>query len=169
MEGILGFELWDRVKFFELDEIMRQQDDLAFARALQHMTTGNMTPEEDAMMLSRVGQTVPDDAVHLFGTNSEIDAFNTQYLDKVHTESSTKPAIDRATGKVSEARKEAALAEVRNYETKDTRMLPYSLILKIGVSYMVTTNINTKDGESFVLKINFLQHILKVKRFQTNC
>jgi hypothetical protein len=145
--GLLGHALWRKVKFFELDEIMRQQDDVAFARALLNMTTGTMTPEEDEMMKSRVGLEIPDDAVHLFGTNAEIDAFNARHLEKVTSEGSVKPAKDKALGNVPEERKAAALAEARNLELKNTRGLSYNLVLKIGVSYMVTTNINTKDGK----------------------
>ena len=45
--------IWNRFKYFELVEIMRQKDDAPFAVALTKMAFGDMQPENIILVKSR--------------------------------------------------------------------------------------------------------------------
>ncbi|XP_061400886.1 uncharacterized protein LOC133336620 [Musca vetustissima] len=65
--AIVGSRLWDLFQFYELAEIMRQREDLAFAQALNRMSNGEMTIEDVNIFKSRIvhdSNDVPIDAIH---------------------------------------------------------------------------------------------------------
>ena len=50
---LVGPVLWRQVKFFELDEIMRQKEDKDFAQALNGLAVGKLTTDEENLFMSR--------------------------------------------------------------------------------------------------------------------
>jgi ATP-dependent DNA helicase PIF1 len=53
ISSLAATSIWDNFRFYELDEIMRQAEDPAFAVALSHMNTGVMTDEDIILLKSR--------------------------------------------------------------------------------------------------------------------
>ena len=76
--------LWSLFQLFELTEIMRQKDDKAFAIALSNLAKGMMTLEDINLLKSRIVSTekleVIEDAIRVFRSNAEVDAYNTKVL-----------------------------------------------------------------------------------------
>ena len=71
----------DNFQLVELTEVMRQKDDALFANALNNLRIKKkeacMKPDIDEMLKSRVDQTdVPVTALHVFGTNAQVDNHN---------------------------------------------------------------------------------------------
>ena len=70
----LGRNLWKELfTMYELVDIMRQKDDLAFAQLLNRLRLNQMTEEDKQKLQNRVvnpdTDDYPKDAVHLFAEN----------------------------------------------------------------------------------------------------
>jgi len=72
---------------------MRQRDDHAFALALKIMSEANMT---DADIRTRVLPVtdVPEDAIHLFCSNADVNHYNSVKLAQIRTEEFVSTAVD---------------------------------------------------------------------------
>jgi len=145
--------LWEQFFLFELTKIMRQQDDLKFALALNNMASGEMTQDDISLINQRTYSSqsgLPpetSDAIHLFATNKEVDAHNSFILAAMNPSGgATVNALDFATGDCSESARKKALDTVSLLPTTQTYGLPKSIILRIGARYMCTVNIDTMDG-----------------------
>ncbi|XP_037820089.1 uncharacterized protein LOC119609402 [Lucilia sericata] len=146
---IYGSSLWDMFKYFELNEIMRQREDQAFARALNNMACGKMSEVDISLMKSRevLESHVPDEAIHLLCTNIEVDNWNTIKLNRIATEEVTSYAIDQVKSVgLSRENRDRILENVKCFKTSETQGLRYDLKLKTTAKYMITVNINTSDG-----------------------
>jgi len=93
---LAGANLWNNFKFFELREIMRQRDDHAFALALNNMSEANMTNADIELFRTRVLPVtdVPDDAIHLFYSNADVNHYNSLKLAQIRTEEFVSTAVD---------------------------------------------------------------------------
>ncbi|XP_050307506.1 uncharacterized protein LOC126744192 [Anthonomus grandis grandis] len=94
---LCGTYLWDHFRYFELTEIMRQKEDKSFAVALNNMAFGKMTDEDVQLIKSREVDNIdliPEDTMHLFATNAEVDAFNEMKLSTFQTERAISQARD---------------------------------------------------------------------------
>jgi hypothetical protein len=101
-KSLSGTILWDSFKFFELTEIMRQRDDKRFAKALNNMADGAMTPEQIQMFQERTWPseqpTFPAEAVRLFYTNDDVQRYNSIRLANMPGLECTSKARDRYIG-----------------------------------------------------------------------
>ena len=150
LNQLAGPLIWRSFKHFELTEIMRQREDVAFAEALRRLARGCTTPEDDAMFASRVvgtdGLQVPETAVHMFGTNDAANALNGSYLNSLNTESCESDAMDYCEGLGTERARSRALHFVREAPLNKTQNLPKHFLGKVGALYTITANISTRDG-----------------------
>ncbi|XP_061391279.1 uncharacterized protein LOC133326674 [Musca vetustissima] len=146
---IYGTSTWDKFKYFELTEIMRQREDRSFAIALNNMASGQMTNDDVSLLRQRIVSpaAVPDEAIHLFCSNDEVNIFNTLKLSSIPTEEVLSTACDfvKSTGLTDENRNRI-MESVKTFKVSETQGLPYQLILKTTAKYMVTVNIDTSDG-----------------------
>ncbi|XP_070175663.1 uncharacterized protein [Littorina saxatilis] len=145
---LVGPVLWEKFRLLELTEIMRQRNDLLFARALGNLVKGKLTEEEKNLLKSRQVQPedVPEDVLHLFQTNEAVDKFNEDALRKLDTQGATFHALDTCQGDASESMKQKFKEYVSSLRTNETYGLPYKLTLKVSGRYMMTNNVDTADG-----------------------
>ncbi|XP_075158165.1 uncharacterized protein LOC142231442 [Haematobia irritans] len=147
--AIYGTTIWEKFKYFELTEIMRQREDNLFAVALNNMSCGQMTEDDIKMLRQRIvtPSAVPTDAIHLFCSNDEVDQYNTAKLNSIQSEEIISNAEDciKAIG-LTEQNKKKVLEAVKLFKVSECQGLPYRLILKVSAKYMVTVNIDTSDG-----------------------
>lgn len=83
---------------------MRQINDQPFAIALDHLATGDLTEEDIHLFRSRQVKSiaeVPDNAIHLFRSNLEVNAFNVAKLQRIQGELVIATAIDKLRGDIS--------------------------------------------------------------------
>ncbi|CAM2727505.1 unnamed protein product [Rotaria socialis] len=94
--------LWSLFELFELTEIMRQKDDKSFAIALSNIAKETMTLEDINLLKSRIVLTenleMIEDAIMIFRSNAEFDAYNTKVLASLNTEGATANAYDFCVG-----------------------------------------------------------------------
>ena len=142
--------LWSLFQLFELTEIMRQKEDKAFAIALSNLAKGMMTLEDINLFKSRTVSTekldVVEDAIRVFRSNAEVDAYNTKVLSSLNTEGATANAYDFCVGDGLASVREKVLSNIKNLKTTETYGLPLQIDLKVGAKYMMTVNIDIEDG-----------------------
>ena len=142
--------LWSLFELFELTEIMRQKDDKAFAISLSNLAKGMMTVEDISLFKSRIVSTekvdAVEDAIRVFRSNAEVDAYNKKVLASLNTEGATAKAYDFCVGDGLASVKEKVLTNVKNLKTTETYGLPHEIDLKVGAKYMMTVNIDIEDG-----------------------
>jgi hypothetical protein len=100
---IVGNHLWPKFSLYELDEIMRQQGEFEFCKALNNMAEGCMDPEDITLIRSReISPTnqPPSDAIWMFGTNVECRNYNSKVHNilKLTTEGALATAQDKIEG-----------------------------------------------------------------------
>ncbi|CAF1458321.1 unnamed protein product [Rotaria sp. Silwood1] len=148
--ALVDSPLWSLFELFELTEIMRQKDDKTFAIALSNIAKGTMTDEDINLLKSRIVSTenleTIEDAIRIFRSNAEVDAYNTKVLANLNTEGATANAYDFCIGDGLASLKEKVLNNVKNLKTTETYGLPLKIDLKVGAKYMLTVNSDTEDG-----------------------
>lgn len=146
--SLIGNPLWELFKYYELTEIMRQKDDLVFAKALNNLGEGCLTQNDITMFQSRVREIseVPSDAIHLFVTNEEVEHYNNIKINSVKSIGYASIAIDTVSGNISLKQKENILKNLKDIKSSETYGLSSDLLLKVGLKFMLTTNTNTRDG-----------------------
>jgi hypothetical protein len=144
IEILAGNALWSPVRFYELTEIMRQREDGEFAAALNNIPYGSMTEKEINLIRSRVGIPFSSSATHLMRTNSEINSFNSNFLDGLSTAGVRCTARDVVNGKKSAEEKEKHLEKVKHWSLRRTANLPLNLDLKLTAPYMITINLDVQ-------------------------
>ncbi|XP_035700553.1 uncharacterized protein LOC118433080 [Folsomia candida] len=146
---IIGNPLWERFRLFELKEIMRQKDDAKFATALNRLSIGMLEEEDIEMFKSREirrNLVVPDDATWLFYSNADCDNFNREAINRAKGPLFNSYAIDRVQGgKIRESQK-AMLESAEYLSLQQTGGMPYHVALRVGLRYMITTNIDVSHG-----------------------
>ena len=147
---IAGPVLWQKVRFFRLEKIMRQKDDQAFAHALNHLATGNLRDEDKELFKARLfpksSLLVPHSAIRLYQMNEKVERFNQRVIDSIDKDLVHQvQARDTCTHSMKKVRDQAIFV-VSKLKTQDTYGLPKKLDLAIGVRYMVSTNIDIEDG-----------------------
>ncbi|CAF1542519.1 unnamed protein product, partial [Rotaria sp. Silwood1] len=142
--------LWSLFELFELTEIMRQKDDKIFAIALSNIAKGMMTLEDINLLKSRIVSNenleMMGDAIRIFRSNAEVDAYNTKVLASLNTEGAIANAYDFCVGDGLASIREKVLNNVKHLKTTETYGLPLKIDLKVGAKYMMTVNIDTEDG-----------------------
>ncbi|XP_055685465.1 uncharacterized protein LOC129791330 isoform X3 [Lutzomyia longipalpis] len=143
--------LWDEFKYFELTEIMRQKDDLEFTIALNNLAAGRMTQEDIALIKSRTVKDpseVPDEAIRLFYKRVNVDSFNERKIANFPGELYISTAKDKIIENkaTSSKREKENLIHIQNRPPTDTGGLVYELQLKLGIKYMIISNLDVEDG-----------------------
>ncbi|KAG8171564.1 hypothetical protein JTE90_026094 [Oedothorax gibbosus] len=144
---VFSENLWHRVEFYKLTEIMRQKDDQPYANLLNNMASGKMTDEEVTFMQSKQVQwkDVPYEATLLYFSNKEVDLANTIRLNEIPSEVLQCYAIDSVTGVGSIKAKSQLMNRCKTLSRNATGNLSYLVHLKLGAKYMLTYNLNTGD------------------------
>ena len=89
-DGLVGPYLSEKFSFVELTGIMRQKDDLNFARALNNFANCCLTEDCINLFTSRIMQkdfveNLPIKSIHLFGTHASVNAHNETVLNAFTT------------------------------------------------------------------------------------
>ncbi|XP_052719793.1 uncharacterized protein LOC128191648 [Crassostrea angulata] len=140
------FDYWvDLFKEVELTEIMRQREDIPFAEALNTLRTREIKQsleEQTNSILRECIREGPDDVLHVYATNDEVNAYNLTMLKKkceefveINAQDFTK---DKSTGKLN--------MRSKPFTRSKTDSLPSSLLLGLGAKVMLTRNCNVGDG-----------------------
>jgi hypothetical protein len=146
---LIDNRLWSPFKMFQLTEIMRQKDDKIFAEALQRISLGKTTKDDDLLFESRTVSNVdliPKKAVHLYVSNKEVDCHNSKIINSREGKCHISTAYDQCTGDAPKSAKDHILKKVKELEIQKTSGLRTNLVLKVGIKYMITCNINVSDG-----------------------
>jgi exonuclease III len=147
---ILGPNLWqDLFSFFELDEIMRQKEDLRFAQLLNRLREGNQSSDDIKLLNDR---TIQDDnqvtmaMTHLFTRKLEVSNFNRRVFDEMHDVKKTiVEAIDTISGEIASSLKDKILSKIP-LDTNKTKGLAKYLHLAEDLPAELCINIDTRDG-----------------------
>jgi hypothetical protein len=167
---IIGNPLWSNFRMFELTEIMRQKDVLPYAQVLGRLGRGRLTDEDERVFRSRCfvenikdrngheiqlkpgEKFLPEyakNAIRLMWKNQDVEAYNTRRVNELKTANTIRivfHAEDKIVGATSVVEKQQVLFNLKKLTTQQTQGLPSSLILQVGVRYMVTSNIDVSDG-----------------------
>ncbi|XP_062604082.1 uncharacterized protein LOC134265873, partial [Saccostrea cucullata] len=135
----------DFFKIVELEEIMRQRDDAAFATVLNSLrvrTIEEPVSENAKTMLKDCIRDGPDEVLHVYPTNEEANEYNLKMLQASCEElieiSAEDYQKDNTTGKLT-------LREKPFIRTR-TDGLSASLLFSVNARVMLTRNINVEDG-----------------------
>jgi hypothetical protein len=135
----------DFFKIVELDEIMRQREDVAFAAVLNLLrirTSEEPISDEALATLQERIREGPDDVLHVYSTNEEANEYNLKMLNGSCEELLEVDAKDyqkdKTTGKLTLRDKPYIQARVDG--------LSPSLILAVNARVMLTRNVNVEDG-----------------------
>lgn len=145
-----GPTLWRSLKFFELTEVVRQNN-VMFSTALTKVGNGiKLTNEELELIESRfftkeeARQLCPN-SVRLFFTNDEVQKYNNEILNSAE-DKVVSVAKDIFIGCRNAEQENFVRQKLHKMSTIDTGGLPYELIFVIDKYYMITTNIDLSDG-----------------------
>lgn len=137
--------LWnDLFTIAELDEIMRQREDGSFAELLNRLRVkkGNETlMQSDKEFLQQCIKEGPKEALHIFSTNEEINAYNNEMIFEVCTEPKLIEAEDYVKMKAS-----GKLVRRETQFTKSDICLRPSILLAEGARVMLIKNEDVLDG-----------------------
>ena len=129
--------LWKKFKLVELNEVMRQNDDLSFAQLLNRVRTGSQT-EEDIQILQQRDVSLYsniDCHLHLFCANRDVDEHNLKMLNQLPSPIKTLSAIDNVP-------KSQKISDNPIYSAG----IPEKVIIAVGAKVMLIKNIDTSDG-----------------------
>ncbi|XP_071152909.1 uncharacterized protein [Mytilus edulis] len=137
--------LWnDLFSVVELDEVMRQREDSLFAQLLNRLRVKqNNYPlkSSDQEMLKECIDSGPDEALHIYATNNEINMYNNEMIMKLSSEPKLIEAQDfekdKTTGKLTKRRQNFAKTNI---------CLPTSILLAEGARVMIIKNEAVSDG-----------------------
>nr|XP_022305765.1 uncharacterized protein LOC111112528 [Crassostrea virginica] len=135
----------DFFKIVELDEVMRQREDLAFANILNSLrtrTSEEPISDEAKAMLKECIREGPEEVLHVYSTNQEVNDYNLKMLRENSEELIEVPAKDyerdRTTGKLTLRDKPLTVTRVDG--------LSASLLLAVNARVMLTRNVCVEDG-----------------------
>lgn len=150
LEALIGplSKLWEPFEIFELTQIMRQKDEKDFIIALNNLASETMTDADVQLIKSRETpeSEVPENAIRVFYANNDVDNYNTHRIQTMSGGTIQCTAIDHVDAKASEAVKRRTLYALKNKKRNDCFGMAYTVDLKIGIRYMITTIIDIEDG-----------------------
>lgn len=144
--GSYPIDYWlDFFRIVELDEIMRQREDRAFATVLNSLrirTSEEPISDQAMATLQDCIREGPDDVLHVYSTNQEANEYNLKMLygnseDLIEVDAEDYQK-DKTTGKLT----------LRDKPLIGTRVdgLSASLLLAVNARVMLTRNISVEDG-----------------------
>ncbi|XP_065942067.1 uncharacterized protein [Magallana gigas] len=135
----------DFFNIIELDEIMRQREDVEFATVLNYLrvrTIDEQISNEALTVLRDCIREGPDDVLHVYSTNDEVNNFN---LGKLQTCCADFVEVDAEDYQKDKTTGRLKLREKPLIATK-TDGLSSSLLLAVNARVMLTRNVNVEDG-----------------------
>ena len=148
--AILAPNVWiDDFLLFELDQIMRQKDDLRFAQILNRLREGHHTPEDINILKQQILE-VESDATknmpHLFTRRLEVDDYNRTVFDQLAASKKTViKAIDTISGDLPESTINKILTKLPD-EANKSKGLAKKLHLGEDLPAEICVNIEVADG-----------------------
>lgn len=135
----------DLFKFIELKEIMRQKEDLSFAKILNSLRVrekNDPLTQQQSDFLENCIREGPDDVLHVYSTNEEVNTFNLSMLRRTCEDLLEIDAQDFKKDKTS------GKLTLRNKPVTRSKSdgLPSSLLLSLNARVMLTRNCNVADG-----------------------
>ncbi|XP_056004163.1 uncharacterized protein LOC130049939 [Ostrea edulis] len=135
----------DLFKVIELKGIMRQRDDLSFAEVLNSLRVrerDEQLTQQQSNLLQECIREGPEDVLHVFSTNEEVNAFNLTMLkrscDDLLEINAQDYRKDKTSGKL--------MLKSKPVTTSRSDGLQSTLILSIKARVMLTRNCNVEDG-----------------------
>lgn len=114
------------------------------------MACGKMTQDNiDLIKASEVkgGRVAPSNVPHLFRYNSDVNKHNDARITNHEEEEVTVDANDQIISRnIPDEMEKKCLNEIKEKRYQDTRGLPSKLRLKLGIKYVITTNLDVSDG-----------------------
>ncbi|XP_071576628.1 uncharacterized protein [Temnothorax nylanderi] len=140
--------LWNEFDYFELTEIMRQKEDKTFIETLNNLARGTMSENNIALIKSRETseKNVPKDAIILYADNRSVDSFNQLKINLKNGKAYECIAKDTVLGKVSSKLRNKLLTSLKKKKRTECGGLAYKVVLKVGIKYMIVTNIDVENG-----------------------
>ena len=147
----LARNLWKELfTMYELVDIMRQKDDLAFAQLLNRLRLNEMTEEDKQVLQTRVFDRdtgdYPKDAVHLFARNFYVKKHNDNILSQLPGEKFVIPCHDNVVSANIPAKECQTLINSLPDDYSKTGQLMKSLTVVVGMIVVHTANVNVEDG-----------------------
>lgn len=148
----LACNLWkENFTLFDLDEVMRQKDDLEFAQLLNRLRHNEMTSEDLDIIHRRIiaenSPNYPHNAPHLFTMNAKVDEYNNKLIEQLPGEKVIVKAVDSVLQDYSKTVKDRLLRSLQYQDdVSKTANLMTRLTLAIGMIYDITVNIDVTDG-----------------------
>ena len=147
----LARNLWKELfTMYELVDIMRQKDDLAFAQLLNRLRLNEMTEEDKQKLQTRVFDrdtgNYPKDAVHLFARNFYVKKHNDNILSQLPGEKIVIPCHDNVVSANIPAKECQRLIKSLPDDYSKTGQLMKSLTVVVGMIVVHTTNVDVDDG-----------------------
>ena len=147
----LARNLWKELfTLYELVDIMRQKDDLAFAQLLNRLRLNEMTEEDKQMLQTRVFDRdtgdYPKDAVHLFARNFYVKKHNDNILSQLPGEKFVIPCHDNVVSSNIPAKECQWLINSLPDDYSKTGQLIKSLTVVVGMIVVHTANVDVEDG-----------------------
>ena len=147
----LGRNLWKELfTMYELVDIMRQKDDLAFAQLLNRLRLNEMTEEDKQKLQTRVfdrdtGDN-PKDAVHLFAENFYVNKHNDNILSQLPGVKVVISCHDSVVSAYIPAKECQKLINNLTDDYSKTGQLMKSLTVVVGMIVVHTANVDVDDG-----------------------
>ncbi len=140
--------LWvDSFEMVELDEIMRQKNDIRFAKLLCRMRKAECSSKDIELLKSRKitesSRNYPINALHVYRLNVDVDARNDVMLNSIA--SVDKQYSIEACDSVSGQTKHLDLNQLSKKQS-ETSGLHDILKVTVGARIMVTANVDVSDG-----------------------
>ena len=147
----LGRNLWKELfTMYELVDIMRQKDDLAFAQLLNRLRLNEMTEEDKQKLQNRVvnpdTDDYPKDAVHLFAENFYVKKHNDNILSQLPGEKVVIPCHDSVVSANIPAKECQNLIDKLPDKYSKTGQLMKSLTVVVEMVVVHTENVDVEDG-----------------------
>ena len=147
----LGRNLWKELfTMYELVDIMRQKDDLAFAQLLNRLRLNEMTEEDKQKLQTRVVDRetgdYPKDALHLFAQNYYVDQHNDTILSQLPGEKYVISCHDSVVSANIPANRHQSLINKLPKDYGQTGQLKKSLTVVVGMIVVHTANVDVEDG-----------------------
>ena len=147
----LARNLWKELfTMYELVDIMRQKDDLAFAQLLNRLRLNEMTEEDKQKLQTRVFDRdtgdYPKDAVHQFARNVYVKKHNDNILSQLPGEKFVIPCHDNVVSANIPAKECQRLINSLPDDYSKTGQLMKSLTVVVGMIVVHTANVDVEDG-----------------------
>lgn len=119
-----------------------------FIIALNNLAVGKLTEDDKKLIQSRevLDDQVPENAIRLFSDNASVDKYNDTKISNMSDKGYVSEARNTILSKIPDKVKNSVLQFLSKKQASELNGLPHVLRLKIGIKYMMTCNIDVKDG-----------------------